>query len=210
MDVLRDLMDFLFPEECVLCGKKVGFLQNICERCEQDLLRKGPYLNPIRHRGFTHFFFSFYEDPLKKLIILYKNHGFLLLKKTLVLVFKKLFEYFPPPEDSLLTWIPSSFQSLDERGFDHMKIIAKELEKYSKLRTKGLLIPLGGKQKGKGKLERRLGRDYICKEDLKGKSVVLIDDVVVTGTTIKNGALTLKNNGAEKVLVYTLCMSKKL
>jgi len=146
MDMFRNLMDFLFPEECVLCGKKVGFFQNICERCEHDLLKKGPYLDPIRHREFTHFFFSFYEDPLRRLILLYKNHELLFLKKTLVLVFEKLFEYFPPPKDSLLTWIPSSFQSLDERGFDHMKVIAKELERVLKIKSESLLVPLGGKQ----------------------------------------------------------------
>jgi len=209
MDVFRDLIDFLFPEECVICGKRVSFTQNICEQCERDLLKKGPNLKPEKHKEYLHFFFSYYEDPLRKLILLYKNHGFLILKRTFVLVFEKLFEYFPPPGNSILTWVPSSFRSLDERGFDHMKTIAKTLGKHSKLKSKRLLIPLGGKQKGKGKVQREQERIYICKENLKIKNVVLIDDVVVTGSTIKNSVLALKNSGVERIFVYTLCKSKK-
>jgi len=40
---------------------------------------------------------------------------------------------------------------------------------------------------------------------LKGKSVVLIDDIITSGSTVSECAATLKNNGAKRVFVYTVC-----
>jgi ComF family protein len=42
------------------------------------------------------------------------------------------------------------------------------------------------------------------KEKINGKTIIIIDDVVTTGGTIKEAMRVLKDNGAEKVYVLTL------
>lgn len=42
---------------------------------------------------------------------------------------------------------------------------------------------------------------------IKGKTILLVDDVMTTGATVENCALTLKNAGAAKIIVATVAKS---
>ena len=45
---------------------------------------------------------------------------------------------------------------------------------------------------------------FVCKAELDGMSVLLIDDVATTGSTLSECALALKDAGASRVSALTL------
>ena len=54
--------------------------------------------------------------------------------------------------------------------------------------------------------ERRsnVSGSFMCREDASGISVLLIDDVATTGSTLSECAFALKDSGASKVYALTL------
>lgn len=53
--------------------------------------------------------------------------------------------------------------------------------------------------------KQNLRNAFCVKEDLHGYTVLVIDDVYTTGSTMEAAALCLKAAGAEKVYCITLC-----
>ena len=46
---------------------------------------------------------------------------------------------------------------------------------------------------------------FEASEQVKGKKILLVDDVLTTGATVTACAEALKKKGAESVMVFTLC-----
>ena len=188
-----------------MCGREIDALSLICDRCESEVFSSGPSVKPEELGCCKVYYFSSYEGKLRDLILSYKS-GRWRLHKILSKIFLKLFEYYPPYP--ILTYVPSPLSSIEERGFDHMKLIAKYLSKKSGLILRKALIPVKDeRQYGKSAKERKkLSGKY--HSDYKSKEVTLIDDVYTTGATIRDAARALRKSGVEKVKVYTLAKAK--
>lgn len=48
-----------------------------------------------------------------------------------------------------------------------------------------------------------------CKEDLKGRRILLVDDILTTGATADEGAQALRSAGATEVRAYFLCRTPR-
>jgi len=133
------------------------------------------------------------------------------------------------PSDCIFTYIPRTDKALRHNGFDQSELLAKSLcAKVGGDRTLPLLKRRSGKEQKKlSHKERRKnavlsifaneskkiykGRAKDLKELFKGKTVVLIDDVITTGASLKRGIGELKRVGAKTVLVASVarCEIKK-
>jgi ComF family protein len=111
----------------------------------------------------------------------------------------------------LLLPVPLHPQRLRERGFNQALLLTKELSRrtgipYLKtiLKKKKPTLPqvnLSGMEREKGLRE---AFHVTEKEELLGKSVLLVDDVYTTGATVNECSKVLLKGGAEKVNVLTL------
>jgi ComF family protein len=100
---------------------------------------------------------------------------------------------------------------LRERGFNQALVLVKELSRrtgipYRKttLQKKKPTVPqvnLSGAERGKG---LRGAFHVIGKEELVGKSALLVDDVYTTGATVNECSRVLRRGGAKRVDVLTL------
>ena len=128
-----------------------------------------------------------------------------------------LSRYWEPNSLDLLIPVPLHPQRLRERGFNQALLLTEELSRrtgipYLKaiLKKKKPTLPqvnLGGAEREKG----LRGAFHVAKkEELLGKSVLLVDDVYTTGATVNECSKVLVNGGAEKVNVLTLAHALRM
>lgn len=106
----------------------------------------------------------------------------------------------------IITWVPVSFQRKFRRGYDQSALVAKALAKESRCACAPLLKkirhtpPQSGIRTSEARRANVQGAyKAIRKETLKGKRILLIDDVVTTGATASECAKTLMVAGAKEV-----------
>jgi ComF family protein len=110
----------------------------------------------------------------------------------------------------LIVPVPLERRKMRERGFNQAKILASFLAgaadaPVAELMRKVYPTP---SQSLLGRAERlknlRGSFDVPCPERVRGKSILLVDDVYTTGATVRECALILKGCGARSVSVFAL------
>lgn len=218
MCVLNEILNIFFPQYCPVCGKKIVEEGAICLEC----IAKIPPLpfqqiNFTTKRCFDGFFYrASYTGVVGKVIRAYKYIPRPSLSYFLSDLFLELFEQIPPPNNAVIAHVPITFDSLKEKGFDHIKRISLELSRKTGMKSLNLLeVSRQTKgQVGLSRADRRkqiAGKYEVIRKNLYKTSgiIVLIDDVFTTGATVNECSRMLKAAGASKVLVYTLARSTK-
>lgn len=106
----------------------------------------------------------------------------------------------------VVSWVPLSGKRLRQRGYDQARLIAEGISQRTGIPCVRTLVRHRNAkpQSLTGNYESRVEniRDaYIVSPDadIKGKSVLLVDDIVTTGATLCEAARTLKGSGASYV-----------
>lgn len=114
----------------------------------------------------------------------------------------------------LVTSVPIHVTKWQTRGFNQAHLIAKRFARMNQLSYQPNLlsrVKKGESQVGQsGALRRKnLANAFEINSNLvdKVKYVIVIDDVITTGTTVNEISKTLKNHGVEQVLVMTIALS---
>jgi len=107
--------------------------------------------------------------------------------------------------------VPLHIKRLRERGFNQSLILARALGKKHNLNVDFSLLKrckLTLTQTGLDKTERQknISGAFVAgpREKIRGRNLILVDDVYTTGATINECARTLIKTGAAKVAVLTL------
>ena len=117
--------------------------------------------------------------------------------------------HLDPTADAVLTWVPTSPDRERRRGFDHARLLARELSRLTGLRHLRLLIRRTDSQEGRSRAER--GQvvfdpvpDHRLLECAAGASiVVVVDDVRTTGASLSAAARALIPAGVAAVAGLT-------
>ncbi len=154
-----------------------------------------------------------YDGTLRDLIHLFKYGRMLPLRR----VFGQMMGRAYPRDQffEVLAPVPSHWRRRLWRGFDQATVLARELSRCTAipvgeaLRRKRHTPPQAG-------LTRRQRRDNIrgCfdvarPEAVRGRRVLLIDDVLTTGATVNAAAAALRRAGAAHVGVFTLARADR-
>lgn len=115
--------------------------------------------------------------------------------------------------DPVIVSIPSSKQHMLKRGYNPSDIIAKEISKLSFISYEKNMI-LKSKNTPEQKTLRRYERlknvkNSMCinlklEHKIKDRCVIVIDDIMTTGATLKEAKRVLLRNGARKVMGVVL------
>ena len=211
-------LDWLYTPQCVSCGEKGTLL---CARCEKEIERVvSPYClkcgKPIiagkrcRLCKLTDFCFEaaracfIYSGPVAAGIKQLKYHQNLELSRTFGKELARLYRslYW---ESDLLIPVPLSKERKRERGFNQSEWIAKALGKeisipvattaLLKIRHTETQVHLNGDDRRKNLKGVFFAEPVFVRE----KSVLLIDDVITTGTTLNECSAALLEAGAREV-----------
>ena len=116
----------------------------------------------------------------------------------------------------IITWVPVSPKRLRERGYDQAKLLAESAGEKLGERPEGLLVKKLDTQKqsltgNRSKRRQNIQKAYEVPDTgaVAGKRILLIDDIVTTGSTLEECAATLKAAGAAEVLCATLAMASR-
>ena len=114
------------------------------------------------------------------------------------------------PSDTVVVWIPRSGRALKRYGFDHMAAIARALAGFLGIKARKHIRRLRFSREQKVlPADKRLANArstlFISgAAKVKGKKVVLIDDIITTGASLDTAANMLMDAGAEKIFALTL------
>lgn len=161
-------------------------------------------------RGFDGAYcFGSYEGPLRELIHLYKYGRVETLGKPLAELLARALPV-EEPFDAVIP-VPLHWRKQWQRGFNQAGLLAKEIARRRAIpvvpalaRTRYTLT-----QAGLSNTERRrnVAAAFRCRASaahLAGKRVLLIDDVMTTGSTAAACARVLKQAGAARVVLATV------
>lgn len=213
----RLLLDFLYPKMCLSCG---AFGNYICETCGHKLLQK-QWLQKCHvcksetFRGFVHIdcveetyldgvvVGYFYNDFAKKLVKEVKYHySFAVVEDICMWLVEVLATYHLQVQ--AVTAVPVSRFRKWQRGFNQAELLGRGVARILKLPYQEILLRTKNTrtQVGQSKGERVAnlqGAFAVRHGSTLPTSVLLVDDVMTTGTTLEQCARTLKESGVERV-----------
>lgn len=206
MKIFARISDLLFPDKCVLCKRVLEKEEtDLCHDCRVHAPEcpvsnsKYPYL----HRWLA---LWYYEDTVRGSLLRFKFHG----KRHYADTYGRLLAMKLEKEDwvgyDIVTWIPVSDKRRRKRGYDQVELLAAALGREAGIEPQQLLKKERDNpaQSGiSGQAERRanvLGAYAVVQaETLKGKRILLLDDIITTGATAGECARVLLTAGAKEV-----------
>ena len=208
MKTLRSLATLLFPPHCAFCGK-VG-VQGVCPACEKTL----PYCKtPFHERAEIGACLAplKYEGIVRDALLNYKFHG----SQSRCTGFGDLLaqaaaEHFGGQFD-LVTFVPVSKKRRRERGYDQSYLLARETCRHWDTAPAALLQktkdnPAQSSLSSREERQKNVVGAYtaVNEDKIRGRRILLIDDILTTGATLREAARVLRDAGAEKVICATL------
>ena len=190
---------FLTDKICNHCGRKVPYAVNYCLSCKN----KQTAIDQIRS------VFD-YEMPITLLIHRFKYRGRRYLSKIFAEFLANVYykNYF---NSDLIIYVPMFIKDQKKRGFNQSKLLAKELSKLINVEVVENVITKESKTKRQALLKRaerkkNLENSFKIRNAklIKGKSVLLIDDVMTTGTTLERIAELLRKKGVKEIKALTV------
>ena len=211
------LLRLFYPAECSLCHMLLEISQrHLCPSCTDSLAAlELPFQNRLleeSHPFLTQIWSLFpYEAQVKELITAIKFHH----KRALIQTLKPSFQEFGRFVTSgnlydAITPIPMDPWKILERQFHFTEILGRLIAEVSQIPIKNLLRKsFGITPQSRLKREERLTNLHAAfhlrrQDEIKGLRILLIDDIITTGSTASEAARMLKKAGAKSVDLLTL------
>ncbi len=106
----------------------------------------------------------------------------------------------------VVTWAPTSPARRRSRGFDQGELVARHVARQLGVPCRRLLVRSGpsAAQTGRSRVERLHGPEFVARPGLDGRRVIVVDDVVTTGATMRAAAAALRHAGADEPGLYAI------
>lgn len=196
----------VFIDSCLQCKRKVDNESFICQRCPQQHQSVQGVLSV-----------NFYNDTMKRIVheLKYRkvSHAFATVGAVSHLEsVAKYVAFTRAYPQAVLVPVPLHLRRFHERGFNQASYLARFFSYITELPVREDLVIRWKNTKPlascKTALERHTEiRDafrVVNPEAVKDQMVVLVDDVVTSGATVRSLGQTLKTAGAKEVFVFSL------
>ena len=226
-DILKTLRAVIWPERCIFCGSPVfSSDKNTCERCKNSL----PFINGkvcaacgsekqfcgcrssiMYYDRFTAPFY--YENEVRHSIHNFKFHG---RKKNAAFYASYMADCVKEKYDGekfdFITAVPMYSSDRKSRGYNQSDELASSLSKKLGIEFRSVIRKIYHTDKQSGKqMTDRTGNVFgvfDVEENLEGKSILLVDDIRTTGSTLSECGKMLYLAGAKRVCCVSIAAAK--
>lgn len=212
--MFRRLLSLLFPPRCVLCRAFLPKEQtDLCHDCRQNA--------PVFERSNLKFSFLagwtavwYYKDTVRRSILRYKFSGRRSYAPAYgrMLAMKLQKESLDKPD--ILTFVPIASLRRLKRGYDQVELLANAvgselgIDPVKTLKKIRNTPPQSGVKDPAHRRANVLGAyKCLCPDALRGKRILLLDDVITTGATASECARVLLTAGAKEVICAAVAVT---
>lgn len=203
---LRFLLRLFFPQPCVSCGY-LG--EALCERC-RDRLHFFPHVRELDGLPVASALYFQDGDLLEQLIHPFKYAHQADLMRFLVPPLREALKLLLEPSRVVLVPVPLYRKRERERGYNQAEVLAQGIA-----RALGIpVVPLLKRVRDTGSQARLKHRDErqknlhaafeLCQPLPRDGQIVLVDDIVTSGSTLLECANVLRSAGARELFALTL------
>jgi len=212
MGIFSTFLDLLFPPKCVFCS---GVLSKAddgwCDKCTESL----PYADNHGRQDGEVFDFCvsplYYTGVVRRSILRYKFREASHYADIYAKVLSECIREAPDMDYDIISWVPLSSKRERKRGYDQAMLLAMAtalelnevaVETLKKPHDVQAQSELGDKNERSANIK---GAYVVSDADIiKGKRILLIDDVVTTTSTLEECTRTLLSAGAGSVICAAL------
>ena len=214
IDALSGLQSLVFPSACVMCDRSA---ETICMNCEQQW-SSTPHL--IRFNDVPTSSVIAYSSQVSSVVLKAKEDGNRAARRLIAETLYKSVDLIvkrDPQQPVLLVPIPSSRKAIRERGESFLHPIVKNVIKFAHSESRDwiwreILIH-------KKRVRDQAGlNSYERSQNLRGvfsvrdgvfadRPIIVVDDVVTTGSTLRNAILALNESKMTVLGAATACAS---
>jgi len=200
------MLSLIFPRKCVICGKILE--KNQLDLCHSCRIHTQEYFKGKRSLQFVAKWTAlwYYSEDVRKSILRFKFYNRRSYADAYArLLGVKLLEKELMQDVDILTWVPVSFRRRLSRGYDQCQLIATALGKELGMPAQRVLRkirhtpPQSSLQNASQRRANVMGAYRVSLPDIKGKRILLIDDILTTGSTASECAKVLLTAGAKEV-----------
>lgn len=229
-DISEYFLSIFFPKRCVFCDNIIGPYDEICSECEENLpWIKGNICHfcgcstedctcKKRHGHYYDGIVSplYYKDNVRKSIHRFKFRDEPELSKVYATMMNRIrLKEYADIKFDYVAYIPMNSKQEKKRGYNQGRLLAKDISKISDIAFgDNLIIKLyeTQTQHGCGNWFERSGNllgvfDVNPDYDINNKTVLLVDDVKTTGSTLNECSKMLYLNGAKAVYCLTAALT---
>ena len=216
MSFFTSLLDLLFPPKCVFCSRVLNKSdEGICDRCTESL----SYAENHGKQNGEYFDFCiaplYYTDVVRRSILRYKFRDSSYYAPIYAKLLADCISECPEFSYDIISWVPLSEKREISRGYDQAKLLASEA---ASLLDDKIIATLSKPHDIKAQSE--LGDRHERSKNISGaykvtdpqliinKRILLIDDIITTGSTLDECAKVLIEAGAASVVCAVLARGR--
>lgn len=215
--------DLLFPNRCPCCGAFITWDSFCCDECAASFEKAefcGKCGQSVCECGKKEIYYDGcavaapYKDKMRDGVLNFKyRNGFNFAKYFSNVLAERLEELGYLADADIIAAVPMSKKRRRLTGYNQSEYIAKLLSKRTGLKCEfNILIKRedAAFQHDRTAKEREKAAKLAYSEskrhsDISGKTVILCDDIITTGSTLSECARILKNAGASRVYCAVIC-----
>lgn len=221
MEYLKAFNRLLFPNRnlCYYCKEKsydIGdYLCGTCKKnielVNKEILLDSPYLEKV-------YYISIYNKFMRRLMQEYKFHGKSYLYKPLGSIMVENLKLMEIDRDiDLILYVPSHRKKEAKRGYNQSELLARFIAQRIKLDLSYNNLIKVKNTREQNKLDQiqrmtNLKNSFKLKnkEEIENKRILLVDDIITTGSTMIECSKVLIENGAKEIVGLGLTSSHRL
>ena len=213
------LLQLIFPPKCIFCDSllKIGSKRYICDNCYHEI----PFnYTEINSRGYVDKIIAAcsYTGIIRKALIKFKFNDRPGFYRTLAQLFVETTGLYDRRDEfDVIVGIPLHKKRKSDRGYNQAQLLAKEISKKTGIADWSAILERPVYTEAQSLLNRDKRQKNIKgafrvldPKMISGKKVLIIDDIVTTGSTLNECGIILKMCGATYVEAGVIAHADKL